>query len=198
MSRAHRALVVVDVQNDFCPGGALAVKDGNQVVPRLNTVIGAFAGAGLPVFFTRDWHPRNHVSFRGRGGEWPPHCVRGTPGADFHPGLDVPKGSVIISKGSDRRIEAYSGFQGTDLEKRLKNFGVEEITIGGLATDYCVKETSLDALMAGFKVRVLKDCVRGVNLHPGDSERALQQIEARGGKLVSSAPALKLAASHPS
>ena len=167
------------------------------MVATLNAVIGAFASAGLPVFFTRDWHPRNHVSFRGRGGEWPPHCVRGTAGAEFHPGLDIPKSSVIISKGSDPRIEAYSGFQGTTLDKRLRDIKVEEIVIGGLTTDYCVRETSLDALMAGFKVRVLKDCVRGVNLHPGDAERALRQIEARGGQLISSATAVKLTADRP-
>jgi nicotinamidase/pyrazinamidase len=185
-------LLVVDVQRDFCPGGALAVKDGDRVVPKLNRVIGAFLRASLPVFFVRDWHPRNHMSFKDQGGIWPPHCVKGTPGAEFHPRLKVPRGAVVISKGTEARLEAYSGFQGTDLEKRLKEAGIRKVFLGGLATDYCVKETSLDALGAGLKVNVLEDCIKGVNLRANDSELALREVVARGARLVTSSDAVRL------
>ena len=180
------------MQRDFCPGGALAVKDGDKIVPRLNKVIGAFTRASLPVFFTRDWHPRSHVSFKGQGGPWPPHCVKETPGAELHPKLRVPRGAVIVSKGTEADLEAYSGFQGTDLEKHIKEAGVREVFLGGLTTDYCVKETALDALDAGLKVKVLQDCVRGVDLHENDSELALQEVVARGVGLVSSSDAVRL------
>ena len=182
---------MVDVQNDFCPGGALAVKGGDEVVPKLNKVIRAFSKAGLPVFFTRDWHPPNHRSFKSQGGIWPPHCVRGTPGAEFHPGLRVPPQAAVISKGTKPKFEAYSGFQGTELERRLKELGVKRILIGGLTTDYCVKESSLDAMDAGFEVMVLRDCIRGVNLHPHDSELAIRKIVARGAVLLDSSAAAK-------
>jgi nicotinamidase/pyrazinamidase len=185
-------LLVVDVQRDFCPGGALAVKDGESVVPRLNRVIEAFAGASLPVFFTRDWHPSNHVSFKAQGGIWPPHCVKGTPGAKFHAKLKVPRGAVVISKGTKVDSDAYSGFQGTDLEVRLKELQVEQVLLGGLATDYCVKESALDALAAGLKVKIIKDCVKGVNLRANDSVRALKEVVARGAGLVSSSDAVNL------
>lgn len=183
------------MQRDFCPGGALAVKDGDTVVPRLNRVVGAFTRASLPIFFTRDWHPGNHVSFKDHGGTWPPHCVKGTRGAGFHPKLRVPRGTVVVSKGTQAGSEAYSGFQGTDLEKRLKEAGVREVFLGGLATDYCVKETALDALDAGFKVKVLEDCVRGVDLHADDSELALREVVARGAGLVTSSDAVRLVTS---
>jgi nicotinamidase/pyrazinamidase len=183
---------VVDVQRDFCSGGALAVKEGDRVVPKLNKVIRAFLRASLPVFFVRDWHPRNHMSFKDQGGIWPPHCVKGTPGAEFHPVLKVPRGAVVISKGTEARSEAYSGFQGTDLEKRLKEAGVGEIFLGGLATDYCVKESSLDALNAGLKVSVLEDCIKGVNLRADDSELALREVVDRGARLVTSSDAVGL------
>ena len=185
-------MLVVDVQRDFCPGGALAVKDGESVVPRLNRVIEAFAGASLPVFFTRDWHPSNHVSFKAQGGIWPPHCVKGTPGAKFHAKLKVPRGAVVISKGTKVDSDAYSGFQGTDLEVRLKELQVEQVLLGGLATDYCVKESALDALAAGLKVKIIKDCVKGVNLRANDSVRALKEVVARGAGLVSSSDAVNL------
>ncbi len=194
MTASKVALVVVDVQRDFCPGGSLAVKDGNKVVAPLNKVIAAFSGAGLPIFFTRDWHPQNHISFTNRGGVWPPHCVRGTPGAGFHPKLKVPSDAVIVSKGTEPDSEAYSGFQGTDLGKRLKELGVEEIFLGGLTTDYCIRESTLDALGIGLKVDVLRDCVRGVNLHPDDSKNALHEIVSRGAKLLSTTRAIELTA----
>jgi nicotinamidase/pyrazinamidase len=185
------ALIVVDVQRDFCPGGSLAVNHGDRVVPKLNKVIEAFQRAKLPIFFTRDWHPPDHSSFKSRGGTWPPHCVRGTTGAKFHPDLEVPPGSVIISKATDSRFEAYSGFQGTDLEKQLRDRHVDEVFLGGLATDYCVKESSLDALRAGFGVNVLRDCVKGVNLRRNDSALAMRAVEERGARLVTSEEAIK-------
>ncbi|MGP8124713.1 MAG: nicotinamidase [Nitrososphaerales archaeon] len=196
MTATRKALLVVDVQRDFCSGGAMAVSDGDRVVPKLNKVIEAFAGASLPVFFTRDWHPPNHASFKAQGGIWPPHCVKGTPGAEFHPKLKVPRGAVIISKGTTAGSEAYSGFQGTDLEKRLKELGVEGVLLGGLATEYCVKESALDALAAGLKVGVLKDCVRGVNLRADDSELALREFVTRGVRLVTSSDAVSLVSRH--
>jgi nicotinamidase/pyrazinamidase len=183
---------VIDVQRDFCPGGALAVKDGDKVVPKLNRVIEAFKGSSLPVFFTRDWHPPRHISFKDQGGIWPPHCVKGSVGAKFHPKLNVPRGAVVISKGTKEDYEAYSGFQATDLEKRLTELGVQEIFIGGLATDYCVKESVLDALEAGLKVYVIKDGVRGVNLRACDSKVALQEVVAKGARLVTSSQAVRL------
>jgi nicotinamidase/pyrazinamidase len=176
--------LVVDVQRDFCPGGALAVKGGDKVVPRLNRAIEAARRAGVPIFFTRDWHPPNHSSFRDWGGIWPPHCVMGTRGAEFQPGLAVPRGSMVVSKGDKPDVEAYSGFQGTDLEKRLKEMGVDEVYIGGLTTDYCVKESALDARRAGFGVNVLADCTKAVNIKRGDGARALREMQGSGAKLV--------------
>jgi nicotinamidase/pyrazinamidase len=188
----RRALLVVDVQNDFCPGGSLAVKDGAEVVPKLNKVVEAFEAARLPIFYTRDWHPANHISFKAQGGPWPPHCVQGTPGAEFHPKLKVTGGAVVISKGTKPNFEAYSGFQGTDLEYRLKALRVEEVFIGGLTTDYCVKESSLDALTAGLNVCVLTDCIEGVNVHPEDSDIALRLIASKGGRLTLSKDAIRI------
>jgi len=182
---------VVDVQNDFCPGGSLAVTGGNEVVPKLNNVIKAFQNAGLPTFFTRDWHPPNHRSFKHRGGPWPPHCVQNTRGAEFHPSLEVPKKAVVISKGDDPDREAYSGFEGTDLKERLLRLGIKDVVIGGLTTDYCVRTTAIDALAAGFGVTVMQDCVRGVNARPGDGDRALREISGKGAKLVDSETVLK-------
>lgn len=187
----REALLVVDVQRDFCPGGALAVDRGDEVVPGLNDVIGAFARLGLPVFFTRDWHPPDHVSFRSRGGRWPPHCIAGSEGAQFHPRLTVPRGAVIVSKGTSPEKEAYSGFQGTDLEARLKKEGADEVLLGGLTTDYCVKESALDALKAGFHVTLLEDCVRAVDARPGDGERALAEMKGAGAKSTTAAEVVR-------
>ena len=189
------ALIVVDVQLDFCPGGALAVRYGDQVVPRLNKIIGVFEGSGLPVFFTRDWHPPDHVSFRSQGGPWPPHCVQGSPGAKFHPGLRFPRDAKVISKGDRPSREAYSGFQGTDLRAQLKKLGADELLVGGLATDYCVKGTTLDALRAGLSVEVLKDCVRPVDVRPGDGARALAEMQKAGARLTTSSKAASRLAS---
>ena len=186
------ALVVVDVQRDFCPGGSLAVEHGDEIVPRLNRVIRAFQEAGLPIFFTRDWHPSDHCSFKEQGGRWPPHCLMGTPGAEFHPDLVVPSESVVISKASRRDREAYSGFQGTDLAERLRRMRAKEVVLGGLATDYCVKESCLDALAGGFEVDVMEDCAKGVNVRKNDSALALSAMAAKGARLVSSAEAVRI------
>ncbi len=185
------ALLVVDVQRDFCPGGSLVVKEGDQVVPGLNSVIGAFERSGLPIFFTRDWHPRDHISFKDQGGMWPSHCVQGTPGAEFHADLLVPADASVISKGDQSDAEAYSGFQGTDLSLRLRNLGVSRIFLGGLTTDYCVRQSALDARQLAFEVEVLKDCIRPADVQPGDGDRALEELEKAGVRLTTSGAVLK-------
>ena len=179
------ALLVVDVQNDFCPGGSLGVPDGDAIVPRTNRTVALFRRRGLPVVFTRDWHPRETKHFKEYGGAWPPHCVQGTKGARFHPDLEVPKGALILSKGMDPEVDSYSAFQaftdrGRDLESTLQELGVDELFICGLATDYCVRATTLDATRRGLKVRVLTDAIRGVDIKPGDSEAALREMRAHG------------------
>lgn len=191
----REALIVVDVQNDFCPGGTLGVAGGDQVVEPLNRAVKALTGAGLPVFFTRDWHPPNHTSFKSRGGPWPPHCVQGTKGADFYPALWVPPSATVVSKGDDPDKEAYSGFQGTDLARRLKDLGVHEVLIGGLTTDYCVKESAIDAIHAGLKVRILQDAVKPVDAKIGDGKRALKQLLDMGAELTTSSEEIKRLAS---
>lgn len=174
------ALVIVDVQNDFLPGGALPVPKGDEVIPALNRYIGVFAKVGAPIFATRDWHPPDHVSFKSRGGPWPPHCVQGTRGAEFHPSLALPKDTIIISKASSPSAEAYSGFEGTRLGEKLKELGVKKVFVGGLATDYCVKNTVLDALKLGFETFFLEDASRGIDLKPGDVKKAIEEM-VKGG-----------------
>lgn len=176
------ALIVVDVQNDFCPGGAVPVPEGDKVVSALNKYITHFRRAGAAIYATRDWHPTNHISFKSRGGPWPPHCVQRTDGAKFHPALKLPEGTQIVSKGSDPDREAYSGFEGTDLERLLRDRGVKRVFIGGLATDYCVKNTVLDGLRAGFDVVLLEDASRGVNVRPKDSEEAVEEMMKKGAR----------------
>jgi nicotinamidase/pyrazinamidase len=184
------SLIVVDVQRDFCPGGSLAVGHGDEIIPNLNRVIDAFNKVGAPIFLTRDWHPPNHCSFKSRGGIWPSHCVRGTPGAEFHQDLHVPPRATIINKAIEPDRDAYSGFDGTDLTIRMRRVGVIETFLGGLATDYCVKETTLDALKAGFVVDVMLDCVRGVNIGSNDSEITLQTLVRNGARQSSSQEAI--------
>lgn len=179
----HTALVVVDIQNDFCPGGALPVRQGDKVVPVLNKYIEIFKTSGAPILFTRDWHPPDHSSFKDHGGPWPPHCVQNTNGARFHPDLAIPPEGEIISK-ADKRDEAYSFFKGTDLGRKLRDRGIKRLLVGGLATDYCVKETVLDGLKYGFEVFHLDDASKGVNVNPDDSERALQEMVAKGAKRI--------------
>jgi nicotinamidase/pyrazinamidase len=178
----NSALIIVDVQNDFCPGGSLAVSQGDEVVPVLNHYAKRFDEADAPVFATRDWHPADHVSFKEQGGIWPVHCVRETEGAAFHAGLRLPEGTTIVSKAQAPAEEAYSGFQGTELAKQLRERGVENVYVGGLATDYCVKSTVLDALHAGFDTYYLADASRGVEVNAGDVASAESEMEAAGAK----------------
>ncbi len=191
------ALLVVDVQNDFCPGGALAVPDGDAIVPRVNRTIDLFERRGLPVLVTRDWHPKVTKHFKEFGGAWPPHCIEGTKGARFHPDLRLPKDARILSKGMDPEQDSYSGFQayngeGRDLESVVRDLGVDEIFICGLATDYCVRATALDATRRGIRIRVLGDAIRGVDVKPGDSESAIREMREAGVPFVESRGVAKL------
>jgi nicotinamidase/pyrazinamidase len=179
------ALVLVDVQVDFCPGGALPVPEGDRVVPPLNALL---RGGGVLAVATRDWHPPDHCSFASRGGPWPVHCVAGTPGATFHPDLDLARiEHVITNKATTRDEEAYSGFQGTGLAALLRGRGVRRIFVGGLATDYCVKATALDGRKEGFEVYLLADAVRAVDVRPGDGDRAIAEMDAAGVIPITSA-----------
>src|SRR4030095_1642914 len=187
--QAKDALIIVDVQNDFCPGAALAVKGGDEVVPVLNRAIDKFSAAGLPIFATRDWHPEKTSHFKAYGGLWPVHCVQGTGCADFHPGLHLNKDVVVVSAREVPTKEGYSGFQATDasgsgLAELLRRKGVERLFVGGLATDYCVKHTVLDGLKEGFKVTLLVDAVRAVNLSPDDGDRAIDEMTKAGATTV--------------
>jgi len=185
MSNKKRALVVVDVQNDFCPGGSLAVSQGDEVITPLNKLIEEFLEEGEPVFKTRDWHLPQTRHFADYGGTWPVHCVQNTKGAEFHPGLLDDMHIRIVSKGLGDE-DSYSGFDGTDLALQLQRLGVEEVWVGGLATDYCVKNTVLDALKEGFRVKALKDAMRPVNLKPDDGERAIEEMRNAGAEITTS------------
>ncbi len=186
-----QALIVVDIQRDFCPGGALPVADGDKIIPAVNELIRAFEREGLPVFLTRDWHPKNHISFKAYGGVWPPHCVRNTPGASFHPLLAVPSTAEVIDKGTLRTDDTYSNFQGTDLAQRLHSLQVKRIYVVGLATDYCVMNTVVDGVARGFETYVITDCVRGVNVKPTDSATAMRTMVSRGARQMTSDRLLK-------
>ncbi len=177
-----KALVIVDFQNDFTPGGALAVPDGDAIAERINAL--AASGDYDLIVATRDWHPPDHGSFAAQGGPWPVHCVRDSEGAQLHPALDASKVDVIVDKGQSPDTDGYSGFEGTDLESLLRDRGITQLTVVGLATDYCVKNTALDALRAGFQVSVDSTAVRGVEVNEGDSERALAEVRAAGGVMA--------------
>ena len=184
-----KALVIVDVQNDFCPGGTLAVADGDRVVAPLARLATRFAAAGLPVFASRDWHPPDTAHFQDAGGPWPVHCVRDTPGAELHPDLVLPPEAVILSKGVDPQADGYSAFEardeaGRDLVELLRAAGVDHLLVGGLATDYCVRATVLAALARGLRVSLLTDAVAGVNVQPGDADRAIEEMVAAGAQLT--------------
>lgn len=187
--RRRAALLVVDVQIDFCPGGALPVPHGDQVVEPLNRYLALFALRSSPVFASRDWHPKESRHFRESGGIWPPHCVQDTAGAAFHPGLRLPPETIVISKGISALDDGYSAMQGTTangtpLPMLLRHMDLDRLYVGGLATDYCVKETVLEALKEGFAVTVLADAVRGVELNPGDSERAVARMVEAGAEMA--------------
>lgn len=179
-SQSSWVLLIVDPQVDFCPGGALPVPGGDGIFQSLNEV----AERAPLVVASRDWHPPHHVSFVERGGPWPPHCVQGTRGAEFHPALDQTPIAHVFSKGQDPDRDAYSAFDGTGLAEWLREQGVEALVVGGLATDYCVRASVLDALEAGFAVRVLEDGVGAVDVRPGDGGRALDEMRARGAEIV--------------
>jgi nicotinamidase/pyrazinamidase len=178
------ALVIVDVQNDFLSGGSLAVPHGDEVIPVLNGYVRLFAALRLPVLATRDWHPGNHCSFRENGGPWPPHCVAGSHGAQFAQSLQLPHSTLIISKAVTAEQDAYSGFQGTDLDRRLRSSHVRRLFIGGLATDYCVLNTVQDALRLGYRVLLLADAIRAVNVNEGDGLRAEAQMRLLGAQSI--------------
>jgi nicotinamidase/pyrazinamidase len=178
-----RALVIVDFQNDFTPpDGALAVPDGDAIAERVDRL--ARSEEFDLVIATRDWHPPDHGSFAAQGGPWPEHCVQGTSGAELHPSLDRALLDHVIDKGQDPETEGYSGFQATRLGDLLRERGVDHVTVVGLATDYCVKNTALDALRAGFGVTVDSTAVRGVEVEPGDSDRALEELRAAGASIA--------------
>jgi len=191
--KADSALLVVDVQNDFCPGGALAVQGGDQVVPELNRWIDRFAKEGRPIAYTRDWHPAGHCSFKEQGGPWPVHCVQRTRGADLHPDLKI--SGPIFDKAFTPGEEAYSGFGGFLVDGKgritglrladwLRRQAVKHVYVGGLTTDYCVRTTTLDALKEGFEVSVLGDAIRAVNVQPDDGRRAVEEMKRAGADLV--------------
>lgn len=174
------ALIVVDVQNDFCSGGALAVDDGDAVVEPINRL-----AAQMPfVVATRDWHPADHRSFAEQGGPWPVHCVAGSTGAELHPGIDRERIDAVVDAGRAAEAEGYSGFEDTELEQLLRARRVETVHVAGLALDYCVKATALDAKRAGFEVIVHRDATRAVEVRPGDGERAVRELREAGVEVV--------------
>jgi nicotinamidase/pyrazinamidase len=179
-----QALIVVDVQNDFCPGGALAVAHGDEVVEPLNELIDEFLERGDPVYKSRDWHPPATKHFAAYGGTWPVHCVQNTKGAEFHPELRDDPRITVVSKGLGD-TDCYSAFDETDLAAQLRKQNVKEVVVGGLATDYCVKNTVLDALKNGFKVKAVENAMRGVELQPGDGDRAIEEMRNAGAEVVS-------------
>lgn len=182
--QAGDALIMVDVQLDFLPGGSLAVPHGDEVVPALNRYIAVFRGLTFPIVATRDWHPPDHCSFRAQGGPWPPHCVAGSAGAHFATLLDLPCEAHIVSKATSRDRDAYSGFEGTGLDDWLRRAGVSRVFVGGLATDYCVLNTVRDALRFGYATFLLLDAVRAVDVAAGDGARAIDEMRRLGAMAI--------------
>jgi nicotinamidase/pyrazinamidase len=178
------ALLVIDMQVDFLPGGALGVPDGHEVTDPVNHLLDLFTQARLPVFASRDWHPADHCSFADAGGPWPPHCVAGTPGAEFAAELALPDDAIVISKADTAGVDAYSAFSGTTLAAQLRERGVTRVTVCGLATDYCVLNTVTDALEEGLDTLVVPEAMRAVDVQPGDGSRALDRMVARGAVAV--------------
>ncbi len=174
------ALLVIDMQYDFLPGGSLGVPEGDQVLAPINEAMARFAARGLPVYASRDWHPEDHCSFAARGGPWPPHCVAETRGAAFSDELALPADTVIISKADTADVDAYSAFNGTALADHLRGHGITRVFVCGLATDYCVLNTALDALKNGFETVILPEAMRAVNVQPEDGERAIAHMREAG------------------
>lgn len=177
-----KALVVVDMQNDFCPGGSLGIKDADKIIPVINRWIANFTVENSPIVFTRDWHPENHCSFI----SWPIHCVANTKGAEFHPEVKKPDTAIVITKADTPDNEAYSSFEGTELHSKLKSLGVEEVYVCGLATDYCVKNTAIDALKLGYKVILIEDGMKAVNISADDGKNAIAELEKKGASIINS------------
>ncbi len=182
------ALIVVDLQNDFCPGGALPVPQGDQVVAVMNRWIRAAERVGAVIVISRDWHPPNHCSFETEGGPWPVHCVQNTPGAEYHAGLHLPLCAFYVDKARDPDRESYSDFAGTGLSQALRRSEVQRIFIGGLALDYCVKATALDGLAEGFEVHLILPATRAVNVNPGDGTKALNEMRSAGAMIEEDDP----------
>lgn len=178
------ALIVVDIQNDFLPGGALGVPGGDEVIAVIDEYVRLFASRGLPIYVSRDWHPPDHCSFREQGGPWPVHCVAGTRGAAFPDSLRIPADATIVSKATKPSQEAYSTFEGTDLERQLRQRSVRRVFIGGLATDYCVANSVNDARRLGFTTFVLEDAIRAVDVHPGDGQAACETMRQHGARFL--------------
>lgn len=181
----RQALIIVDVQNDFCPGGKLAVNEGDQVIEPINKMIGLARSMGFPVIATRDYHPARTTHFASYGGVWPEHCVQDTEGVKFHPNLKIDGETIIVSKGIGEEENAYSGFdgkteQGLTLEQVLREYRITKVYVAGLATDYCVKATAIDAAKLGFNTHLLKDAIKAVNLNLEDEENALREMRAAG------------------
>lgn len=179
------ALLIVDVQRDFCPGGALPAQGGDRILPALNRAVADARAAGMPIYASRDWHPAVTSHFAKDGGPWPPHCVQGTPGAEFHPDLALPGDAIVITKGDTPDGAGYSAFEGHTSDGRpladdLRRRGIDRVYVAGLTTDYCVKQTALDARRAGFAATVLMDAVAGIDAHAGDVERALDEMTRAG------------------
>ena len=189
MSAIHRALLVVDVQNDFCAGGALAVPQGDRVVDPINRLLAAYAAAHAAIFASRDWHPPASSHFVDKGGHWPVHCVADTPGAAFHPQLALPDGTAVVSKGQAPDSDGYSAFDGTlpageTLDAVLRERNVNHLTVCGLATDYCVRASVLDARRRGLEVSVVHEAIAAVNLKAGDETEAIDQMRTAGADIV--------------
>jgi nicotinamidase/pyrazinamidase len=174
------ALLVIDVQNDFLPGGALAVPRGDAIVNPLNRWMVSFAEAGLPIFATRDCHPPDHCSFLEQKGRWPSHCVKGSWGADFPETLKMPPSVRIVDKPDCRDKETYSAFGGTSLDEALRSQGIDHLWVGGLATEYCVMKTVLDALQLRYRVTLLSEAIRSVDIRSLDGEKAIEQMVSQG------------------
>lgn len=179
------ALLVIDMQYDFLPGGSLGVPQGDQVLAPINEAMARFAALGLPVYASRDWHPEDHCSFAARGGPWPPHCVAETRGAAFSDELALPADTVIISKADSADVDAYSAFNGTALADHLRQHGITRVFVCGLATDYCVLNTALDARANGFETVILPEAMRAVNVQPDDGERAIARMREAGATIAS-------------
>jgi nicotinamidase/pyrazinamidase len=184
-----KALLIIDFQNDFTPGGALAVEEGDEIAEP----IGRLADEVDVIVATRDWHPPDHASFETQGGPWPIHCVQGTPGAELHASIQDLDIAAIVDVGREREDEGYSGFENSDLARILRDHDVDEVYVVGLATDYCVRASAIDACREGFDVTVVSDAIRGVEVEPGDSERALADMSEAGAQIASSSELLAAA-----